>query len=327
MGHFYFVAGGQYYSGANIHFTKDELDALSNVFASHSVGNAKVYLTQQVCDEFKRNREAKIKDALKRFNEAKYAAQLPSFTKGYPEHERILTLTQELQQLSKRLHDKVSEDIAAQRLQADALIADIFRRTEIIKTPKEIYERAVNRGRLGNPPGKNDSIGDAINWIILLEKVTNEEDIHIISEDGDFYSILEENTVSPFLADEWKAKKNSQVRVYRTLGSFMKEHFNGIEFAFDKEKEDLIAQLYGVPTFAHCHAVIAKLAEFSYFSVDEVDRILAAACVNNQFGWIVTDSDVSDFLNRVAVPKCGDIFEPERVDILNKVIEEQKTRT
>jgi predicted nucleic acid-binding protein len=144
------------------HFTKDELDALSNVFASHSVGNAKVYLTQQVCDEFKRNREAKIKDALKRFNEAKYAAQLPSFTKGYPEHERILKLTQELQQLSKKLHDKVSEDIAAQRLQADALIADIFRRTEIIKTPKEIYERAVNRGRLGNPPGKNDSIGDCV---------------------------------------------------------------------------------------------------------------------------------------------------------------------
>jgi hypothetical protein len=72
--------------------------------------------------------------------------------------------------------------------------------------------------------------------------------------------------------------------------------------------------------------VIAKLAEFSYFSVDEVDRILAAACVNNQFGWIVTDSDVSDFLNRVAVPKWGDIFEPERVGILNKVIEEKNTR-
>jgi hypothetical protein len=309
-----------------LHFSRDELDALSRVFASHSVGNAKVYLTQQVCDEFKRNREAKIKDALKRFGEAKFSVQLPSFTKGYSEHAQILQLTQQLQQLSKNLQDKVLKDIAAQQLQADALIADIFKRTEIITTPKEIYERAVNRGKLGNPPGKKDSIGDAINWITLLEKVAAEEDIHIISEDGDFFSILDENAVSPFLVDEWKTKKKSNVRVYRTLSGFMKEHFNGIEFAFDKEKEGLIAQLYSVRSFASCHGVIASLAEFSYFSVDEIDRILAAAVVNDQFGWIVTDYDVSDFLNRVAVPKYLDIVEGDRLAILDKVIEEKKTR-
>ena len=38
------------------HYTSDELDALNNVFASHNQGAANVYLTDQVCDEFKRNR-------------------------------------------------------------------------------------------------------------------------------------------------------------------------------------------------------------------------------------------------------------------------------
>jgi predicted nucleic acid-binding protein len=32
------------------HFTKEEIDALSNVFASHEHGAANVHLTEQVCD-------------------------------------------------------------------------------------------------------------------------------------------------------------------------------------------------------------------------------------------------------------------------------------
>ena len=74
------------------HFSKDELDALNNVFASHEQGAAKVHLTQQVCDEFRRNRENKIKDALKRFKESKFTVQLPSFMKGYEEYDSIRLL-------------------------------------------------------------------------------------------------------------------------------------------------------------------------------------------------------------------------------------------
>ena len=71
------------------HFTKEEIDALNNVFASHEHGAAKVHLTEQVCDEFHRNRESKIKDALKKFKDARFAAQLPAFMKQYEEYEQI----------------------------------------------------------------------------------------------------------------------------------------------------------------------------------------------------------------------------------------------
>ena len=47
---------------------------------------------QQVCDEFRRNRENKIKDALKRFKESKFTVQLPSFMKGYEEYDSIRLL-------------------------------------------------------------------------------------------------------------------------------------------------------------------------------------------------------------------------------------------
>src|SRR5262245_16627741 len=49
------------------HFTSDDLDALNSVFVSHTQGTVTVHLTDQVRDEFNRNREAKLRDALKQF--------------------------------------------------------------------------------------------------------------------------------------------------------------------------------------------------------------------------------------------------------------------
>ena len=59
------------------HYTKDELGALSNVFASHEHGSATVYLTDQVHDEFCRNRESKIKDALVQFESTSSLLNFP----------------------------------------------------------------------------------------------------------------------------------------------------------------------------------------------------------------------------------------------------------
>ena len=308
------------------HFSKDELDALNDVFGSHEHGAAKVHLTQQVCDEFKRNRENKIKDALKRFKETKFSAQLPSFMKAYEEYKAIRELSAELQALVKAITEKVDADIVAKRLVADNLIVDIFKRADIIPTSQEVFAAASMRLTIGNPPGKAGSIGDAINWTVLFQTVPDGEPLHVLSEDGDFYSTLNEDAAHPFLAEEWQTRKGSSLHVYRTLSAFMKEHFDGVAFSFDREKEALIDDLSISGNFATTHHLIAKLEAFSYFSQKEVERILAAAVENNQFGWIVTDSDVSDFLHRAAVPRLGSIRDPDQSALLHKVIDEQRER-
>jgi hypothetical protein len=106
----------------------------------------------------------------------------------------------------------------------------------------------------------------------------------------------------------------------------MKEHFDGVAFPFDKTKDALIDDLASTGSFAATHQLIAKLEAFSYFSLKEVERVLAAAVENDQFGWIATDNDVSDFLNRVAVPRKGSVSSPEYIAILDRVIEEQRER-
>ncbi len=65
------------------HFSKDELGVLGDIFASHEHGSVKVHLTQQVQDEFRINREGRIRDALKRFKETTPPVQFPSFVRTY----------------------------------------------------------------------------------------------------------------------------------------------------------------------------------------------------------------------------------------------------
>ncbi len=308
------------------HFTKEEVDALGNVFATHQHGSATVHLTQQVCDEFLRNRENKIKDAIKRFKEVKFVAQLPSFMKAYEEYESILKLSAELQKQAKSIMDKADEDISSRNLQADHLIQEIFKSSAPVPTTAQLYAEANMRMSIGNPPGKNSSIGDAINWTVLLSAVPDGEDIHLISEDGDFYSTINENQPHPFLDDEWSKKKKSQLFVYRTISSFLGKHFDGVAFSFDKTKEALIEELARSGNFANTHHLVAKLENYTYFSLREVERILSAAVANNQFGWIVQDTDVSDFLHRIAVPRAANVNDPEQKEIISKVVEEQKQR-
>ena len=308
------------------HYSRDELDALNNVFASHEHGSATVHLTEQVVDEFHRNREVKIKDALKRFKDIKLSAQMPSFLKGYEEYAEIRQLSTDLQQKQKSILDKVNEDISAKNLVADRLIEDIFERSDVINTTFDLFNAASMRMAIGNPPGKNSSIGDAINWLLLINAVPEGEDLHIISADGDFYSTLNDQQCHPFLCDEWRKKKRSDLFAYRTLSDFMKEHFDGVAFSFDKNKEALIDDLADSGSFAMTHGLVAKLEEYSYFSIKEVGRILSAAEDNGQFGGIISDDDVSDFLNRIAVPHIGSLKDDGHKDLLKDVIAEQKAR-
>ena len=302
------------------HFTKEEIDALNNVFASHAHGAAIVHLTEQVCDEFHRNREGKIKDALKKFKDVKFVAQLPAFMRQYEEYEQIRKKSVELQDLAKSISQKVETEVVNESLLTDVLIKDIFAKSNPIPTTPDLFTKAQMRISLGNPPGKNGSMGDSVNWIALLEAVPDGEDIHVISEDGDYYSALDENRPHPFLKAEWINRKKAEFRVYRTLSSFLKEHFDGVAFSYDKNKEALIENLFNAESFAVTHHLISKLEQFGYFSLKEVQRILAAAVSNGQFGWIATDNDVYAFLKRVAVPRMETLVDGEQVEFLQEML-------
>lgn len=308
------------------HYSSEDLDNLHNVFASHEHGSATVHLTEQVRDEFNRNRENKLNDAIKRFKTATFSPQIPSFLKGYEEFNQIRKLAKQLELARISILKDADQDIAAASLRADQLISQIFESSSITPTTPEIFQAASQRVALGNPPGKNGSMGDAINWLILLDSVEDKQDLHVITEDTDFYSTLSDDRPHPFLAGEWQRTKHATLFVYRTLAAFTDKHFDGVAFSFDSGKEALIEELRHSGSFAETHQLITKLEFHGYYSAKEADRILEAAAQNSQVGSIVTDYDVSDFLNRIAVPHRGAIDTTEHRQVLDAVVEEQRNR-
>jgi predicted nucleic acid-binding protein len=143
------------------HFSGKDLDALQNAFASHGAGSASVHLTDQVVNEFRRNREAKIVDALKRFKEFRRGLQLPHFMRCYSEFTQAEAAAAELQGYLAVPEKQAENDITDRTLNVDALIQDVFAAASMLATTDVVYGRARMRVDLGNPPGKQGSLGDA----------------------------------------------------------------------------------------------------------------------------------------------------------------------
>jgi len=301
------------------HFTSEDLNSLNNVFVSHKKGAASLHLTEQVRDEFHRNRETKITDALTRFKDAASALQVPTFMRTLPEFEKLEKASKSLQKSHAELLGTANKSILERTLAADLLIEGMFKKSKLLKASATIYTNARMRVDIGNPPGKNGSLGDAINWLLLLDSVPNEEDLYIVSDDKDYYSIIDKEKINPFLDDEWRRTKKSSVVCYRSLSAFLKDHFAGMTLSFDPEKKELIDALSNCGSFAATHAVVAKLDEFPSFSLLEVKAILDAANVNSQFGWIVTDGDVKSFIQKAIAPHKKHLKEAHYQEIINSV--------
>ncbi|MDP1635007.1 MAG: PIN domain-containing protein [Gallionellaceae bacterium] len=270
------------------HFTKEDTETLRSVFASHKHGAVTVHLTEQVFDEFSRNRENKIKDSLKRFKELKFAAQLPAFMEQYGQYEQILQKSAELQELTKDISQKVDADVVENRLLPDFLIKDFFAKNETIPTTAELYGMAQMRVSLGNPPGKSGSMGDAVNWVALLNAVPNGENIHVISEDGDFYSTLDENRPHPFLKDEWRRKKQAEMFVYKNLSSFTKHHFDGVVFSYDYELTEREREILELLSRGESNRSIALSLNISHDTVKQyVHHILNKLNVSSRLNAVM----------------------------------------
>lgn len=273
------------------HFTNDDLAQFSKL--KELIGkDIKLIIPIQVCDEVQRNREAKIKDAFKTF-EVK-SISFPAFCKGYEEYEQFQSDYKEIFRRYKAWMAKINADIQNQNLPADIAIQDFFNATELIACDS-VVDKAYKRYRIGNPPGKDNKYGDAINWECLLEAIPDGEDLYLISSDKDYRSDMFDNMLNPFLANEWRSKKNSNIFFYKNLVPFLSEHFKDIKLRTEQEKQTLIARLNSSHNFETTHGIIAMLDKHSGWTESQIEELCQAVQSNNQVGWILGDIDVLNF--------------------------------
>jgi predicted nucleic acid-binding protein len=273
------------------HYSNDDLEELHKLAALVEHGQIQLLLPQQTIDEFWRNHESKLYDALSKFKSSKLDDQFPQICKSYDEYEQMRTALKSYALAKSALLAKLQKDIDAGNLKADKVIRELFDAATIVERTPEIVDAARLRYDLGNPPGKDGSYGDAISWESLLSVVGDREDLCIVSDDKDFKSKNSSSKLSPFLIREWNDSGRGKLFFYERLSLFLKDKFPTIHIALEADKELLIKALSESGSFAETHEIVAKLAKYSEFSAVQANDILSATLSNTQVLWIIDDDD------------------------------------
>ncbi|MFO0923524.1 MAG: PIN domain-containing protein [Pirellulales bacterium] len=276
-----------------------DLDELRNLASLESKGNIKLFVSDAVHDEFTRNRERVIAESLTQFKKSKFELHRPNIIRPHVESVELEHLQSRIRELTKTIVDRVTAEAVAGETTADRVVQELFDATAIYKVDSSIIDTAIHRTTLRKPPGKNDSCGDAIHWEWLLAHVPDNEDLHIISRDGDFESKLSEGSLDSYLASEWAGRKSSTCHLYLSLSSFLNQHFADIKLADQLAKGAAIEKLEQSSNFATTHNAIARLTQFDDFTAAELLRIIEAYKSNNQINWILADDDVKEFAHKL----------------------------
>ena len=298
-------------------FSSDDLDQFSKL--NDLIDNdVSIYLTRQVFEEFSRNRENKINEALSKYKAI--SIKIPNLCKGYAEYSTFKELSKQFQEGHKNLLRKIESDIESQSLHADKVIQEIFAKLKIIERTEDLVNRSIIRYEIGNPPGKDKSYGDSINWETLLEIVPTGEDLFFVSADKDFRSVLNENRLNQYLYNEWKDKKKSDIHFYKSLTEFFNRHLKDIELKTENHKNQLIESLANSGTFANTHAIVSKLAEYTSWNDDQIVALLKAASDNNQIYGIISDDDIYSFYRTILSGKVDQLLKnDELIWILERI--------
>lgn len=282
------------------HLSGGDIDELKKLVVLIEEGDILLFSSKQLQEEVRRNRDTKIFDALKEFQKASFKVSFPAFCKHYPEYAEIQEALKLANSKHSELLTKSTSDIKSENLNADTLISDLFSKSQDIPVSNTIFNNAVTRFRLGNPPGKKKvTMGDEVNWECLIEGVPNNEELHFVSGDGDYASAISPEELNTFLKSEWKQKKNADVCFYKSITDFFKRKFPQIKLASDIKVNKLIEKLAASGSFAMTHVIISELSKQAQFSKVQAEELVNILDFNTQVGWIIEDLDVKEFYKSI----------------------------
>lgn len=186
------------------------LNSLISLIESKKI---ELILPKQVIDEFTRDKDLVFKEFIERNF---YQINTPGFLKG---NKKISGINNSIDKIKKEYQKK----FYSPRSKINVTLKKIFLLANKIEEHVEILQCAYFRTLRRNPPRKdNSSFGDAIIWETLLKNFFD-QDIVIISGDGDFSSEIDKNQINPYLKKEWSEHSKKNIRLYTNLGLFINE--------------------------------------------------------------------------------------------------------
>jgi len=277
-------------------YTEDTFDELEKLTALVETDKILVHLPEQIKSEVSRHREAEISRALKRFEQCALKVEIPNFARHFPESANLQAQLKTVSEAKSKLTEKINKEVMTDSLRADDLIGKLGLLAKTSSMSNDQLERAKLRCALGDPPGKRETLGDQIAWEILLDTVPEKSDLHIVTNDGDYYSKLNSDEPHACLKSEWAHANGGALNCYKNLSKFTNAHFPHIKLPIDAIKFDAISKLANSGSFERTHQQIEKLKTIDADLTFEDAVILFQAMIeNSQINWIAKDEDVQSF--------------------------------
>ena len=202
----------------------------------------------------------------------------------------------EYQKNKRIVLENIKIAIESNSLKADEIIKELFEKAEIIEANESLINSAKVRFDLGNPPGKNNSYGDALNWETLLQDTSIDKDLIFISDDKDYFSEIDNAKFNKYLEREWENRKNSKIIFFKSISEFFKSKYPNIKLASDLQKDVYIEHLQNSNTFRDSRYNLHKLSKFNDFTSDQINSIFFQTFSNTQLYWISEDEDINEIL-------------------------------
>lgn len=277
-------------------YTDDNIEELKKILQLIKSKELKLYIPTIVNQEFYRNRDQKIFESLGNLQKFSTSLSIPRFVDHHEEAKHLRALLKEVETNRSKLVDKAKDEIIEQKLAADQLFLELRETASLLTISDAVDKAARMRVERGNPPGKEGSLGDRLNWELLLCKVPDGSDLHVVSRDKDFASPLGAEIPNSFLSGEWATIKKGQLYLYAGLKPFVKKHFPNIVLASDVEKKLAIKALVESGSWQQTHSAIAQLTPFTTdLSGEEAKELFDALLANPEINVIAGDSDVESF--------------------------------
>ncbi len=283
-------------------FGKDDLETMEKLIRLQGENEIKIVQNDQLRREIFRNRAGVIANAMKDADK-KISIKLPAFVRSHPDFKMLNSQISTSSSLLRKVLSDIDELVENSELPADKLIARITESSEDMLIDDEIMEDARRRIELGDPPGKNGSIGDAIHWECL--KRIDDLQIYVVSSDSDFFSPISRK-LNPYLKGDLHGYALSDVHLYETLTDFLSDCFPSFTLAIEKKKNQIIAELSQSSSFSTTHALVSELSIYDTFTFAQAERMYEILYENNQIGWIATDPDVNALYKKIEFKAVGD---------------------
>lgn len=209
-------------------YAKDDLGQLKKLIEHLSAEEISLHLPVHVLNELERNRETKLKASADQFKKDSFPTAIPRHMQDYSQASVYLEAVDTAVKARVYMINQAAAEASSKALAADKVLEILIGKANVYEEEGAIFARAVQRMQKGNPPGKPGSVGDQYNWEVLIEKVPN-EDLHIVSKDGDYSSQLNTGRPDPFLEKEWRHKKNANLHIYSEIRPFLDKYLAGLE--------------------------------------------------------------------------------------------------